>query len=240
MSQPKIAQGERSWTGITRKLVSGITGLALIGFVIIHLLGNLQLFPTDGEAFNAYAYFLESQGILLYIAEAGLVLFFLMHAISGIQVWLGKRKARKEGYAKYQTAGRKSKQSFASRSMIVTGSVLLLFLVVHIATFKYNVHLSDIPMSEITMYGSELEVRDLHQIVWDTFQSPVYAFGYTAVMILLGFHLRHGFWSAFQSLGAMNPKYTPVVYTIGGVLAALLSIGFLAIPLYIFFSGGGA
>ena len=95
MSQPTIAKGERSWTGIARKLVSGITGLALIGFIIIHLLGNLTLFSTDGETFNKYAHFLESQGILLYIAEAGLVLFFLMHAVSGIQVWLGKRKAKK-------------------------------------------------------------------------------------------------------------------------------------------------
>jgi succinate dehydrogenase / fumarate reductase cytochrome b subunit len=239
MSQPTIAKGERSWTGIARKLVSGITGLALIGFIIIHLLGNLTLFSTDGETFNKYAHFLESQGILLYIAEAGLVLFFLMHAVSGIQVWLGKRKAKKKGYEVYKSSGSPSKQSLSSKTMIVSGLILLVFLVVHVATFKYNVHLGqDVVQNEfMTTYDSiEGEVRDLHGIVWNAFQNPIAAFGYTAVMIFLGFHLRHGVWSAFQSLGAMKPKYSPLIYTIGGILAVLLAVGFLAIPLYIYFS----
>lgn len=238
MSQSKIERDRQGWTSVTRKVISASTGLALVGFVVVHLIGNLQLFLPEGEAFNKYAFFLESQGILLYIAEIGLVLFFLFHAIAGIQVFRGKRRAKKIGYKKYQSAGAPSKQSLSSKTMIVSGLVILLFLFLHLATFKYNLNLENIPTTTIKYIGDNVEVRDLHKIVYDAFQSPVVAFGYTAVMILLGFHLRHGFWSAFQSLGAMKPKYTPVFYTAGGILAFLLALGFLTIPLYIYFTGG--
>lgn len=235
MSYSANAKAKSGISGIVRKFISGFTGIVWTLFVLVHLLGNLSLFSIDGTAFNKYAHFLESTGALLYVAEVSLVIFLLMHAIMGIQVWLGKRRARPENYKLYKTAGHKSKQTLASRYMIVSGSVLMLFLILHVATFKYNLHLSIIPMT--TVPGIDGEIRDLHKIVWEAFQSPIVAFAYTAVMLFLGLHLRHGIWSAMQSLGLMKPKYTPVIYTVGGILALVLAVGFLSIPLFIYFSG---
>lgn len=236
MSTNSNVKSKSGITGIVRKFISGFTGIVWTLFLIGHLVGNLSLYKPEGETFNKYAHFLESLGGLLYLAEISLVIFLLMHAVSGIQVWLGKRNARPENYKMYKTAGGKSKQSLGSKSMIVTGSVLLLFIIVHVATFKYNVHLSpeDVPMTSVK--GVDTEVRDLYKIVWDAFKNPVAAFGYTAVMLLLTLHLRHGIWSALQSLGTMKPKYSPVIYTVGGALAILIAFGFLSIPLYIYFS----
>lgn len=234
MSNPANAKSKSGMTGILRKFISGFTGIVWVLFVIVHLIGNLSLFSKDGTAFNKYAHFLESTGVLLYVAEASLIIFLLMHVVSGVQVWLGKRKARPEAYKFYQSAGAKSKQSLASRSMIISGSLLLVFLVMHVATFKFNVHLTEIPMTAIK--GIDGQIRDLHQIVWDAFSNPIAAFAYTAIMLFLGLHLRHGVWSALQSIGAMKPKYSPVIYTIAGLLAALVAVGFLSIPLYIYFS----
>lgn len=236
MSNSANTKTKNGMSGIVRKYVSGFTGLIWTLFLIGHLIGNLSLFSSDGTAFNKYAHFLESTGALLILAELSLIIFILMHAVSGIQVWLGKRKARPEDYKLYKSAGAKSKQSVASRTMIISGSLIMIFIIMHVATFKFNIHLSSIPMA--TLPGVDGEVRDLYQIVRDTFQNPIAAFGYTFVMVFIGFHLRHGIWSALQSLGAMKPKFTPIIYTIAGLLAALIAVGFLSIPLYIYFTTG--
>jgi succinate dehydrogenase / fumarate reductase cytochrome b subunit len=81
------------------------------------------------------------------------------------------------------------------------------------------------------------QVRDLKRLLVETFQSPIYTFAYVLIMLLLGFHLRHGVWSAMQSLGAMTPRLTPVVYTIGGIIGLGIAVGFLVLPLWIFFGG---
>ena len=214
---------------VGRKILTGITGLGLILFIIFHLLGNLQLFG-DAQAFNEYTYALESLGWILYVLEAGLVFAFLLHAYLGISIWLKRRKARPEGYEKYQSKGGPSHQTWASKSMIFTGIVLLVFLVIHIDTFKFGA-------TDMVMLDGH-EARDLKSLVIATFQQPIYAFGYTAVMVLLGFHLGHGFWSAITSLGMKHNQYSALIYTIGIVFAILMAVGFLFIPLYIYFTGG--
>ena len=101
---------------------------------------------------------------------------------------------------------------------------------------RVDVGENDIPKVKIP--GIDGEIRDLYQIVRDTFKNPAAAFGYTFFMVFIGFHLRHGIWSALQSLGAMKPKLSPIIYTIAGLLATLIAIGFLSIPLYIYFTTG--
>lgn len=123
--------------------------------------------------------------------------------------------------------------TWSSRSMIFTGIVLLVFLVIHIDTFKFGA------TETITLPSGE-QARDLKALVIETFQDPVYAFGYTAVMILLGFHLGHGFWSAFTSLTMKHNKGSRIVYTIGIIFAILMAVGFLFIPLYIYLAGPDA
>ena len=215
---------------VGRKILTAITGIGLIIFTILHLLGNLKLFG-DYEAFNLYTYHLESWGWILYVLEAGLAVCFLLHAYIGVSIWWNRRKNRPDGYEKYQSKGGPSHNTWASRSMALTGVIILGFLVIHLINFKF----ADTAMIELS--NGEMG-RDLKALVIDKFQNPLYAFGYTAVMILLGIHLKHGFWSAFTSLTMKHKKYSAVIYGIGIVFAILLAVGFLFIPLYIYLTGG--
>lgn len=224
---PSILQALESQVG--RKILTGVTGVGLILFIIGHLLGNLSLFG-DGQAFNEYTLALESLGWILYLIEAILVVGFLLHAYLGISIWLKRRKNRPEGYEKYQSKGGPSHMSWASKSMAFTGIVLLVFIVIHINTFKFGA-------TDTVMIDGE-QARDLKELVVQTFQNPIYAFGYTFVMILLGFHLKHGFWSAFTSLTMKHKKFSGIIYTVGVIFAILMAIGFIFIPLYIYFTGG--
>jgi succinate dehydrogenase / fumarate reductase, cytochrome b subunit len=218
---------------IGKKVVMAISGIALMLFLIVHLAGNLTLFiPDGGDIFNAYAHKLESLGLLLYVAEAGLLAVFLFHVIAAIQVHLSKKRARNSRYATQASKGGPSKMTVASRSMIITGIVLFIFIPLHIWMFKFNAGTPH----PTTMVG-EKEMKDLYTVVVEAFMNPGITFFYTAVMLLLGLHMRHGFWSALQSLGAMKPRYLPAIYAAGLTFAILLAGGFLVIPLYFFFNG---
>lgn len=211
---------------VGKKVVMSVSGILLMLFLIVHLGGNLTLFISP-ELFNSYAHHLEALGPLLYVAEAGLLAIFLFHVISAFLVYGEKRSARTDRYAVTATKGGPSKMTVASKSMIYTGILLLLFIPVHIWMFKFN---AGNPHPTTDLHGQE--VKDLYQVVLTAFQNPAVAWGYAAVMFLLGFHLRHGFWSSLQSLGAMNPKLSPLIYTVGLVFALLLAGGFLLLPLY--------
>ncbi|MEX0684692.1 MAG: succinate dehydrogenase cytochrome b subunit [Balneolales bacterium] len=220
---------------VGRKLLTGITGLALTLFVIGHLMGNLTLF-LGADAFNQYASFLHELGWLIYLVEAGLIIFFGFHIYMGISIWLRKRTARPVKYEKYASRGGKSKQTFSSQTMIITGLVLLVFTVVHVNTFKFGAGWAGEP--EYTTVVDGQEMRDLNKLVFEVFQNEFYVIGYVGVMILLGFHLRHGIWSAFQSLGTINNKLSLMIYTAGSILAILIALGFLVLPIWVYFTGG--
>lgn len=224
---PSFTEALNSQVG--RKFLTGITGLLLVFFIIFHLFGNLAIFG-EANAMNSYSKFLHDLGPLLWVARIGLLIAFVLHAWIGISIWWNKRKARPQKYKVYSSKGGPSKQSLSSRSMAFTGVVLLVFLVIHINTFALG------DAGNITVGGDQM--ADLKSLVLETFQSPVYAFGYTIVMILLGVHLGHGIWSAFISLTMRNKKTSAFVYTLGVILAILLAVGFLFIPLYIYFGGG--
>lgn len=227
---PSIKKALQSQVG--RKIMTGITGIGLILFLIGHLGGNLTIFGGP-EAFNAYTYALESLGPLLYLIEAALAFFFLYHAFLGISIWLQRRKSRPEGYRKYQTKGGPSHQSLASRSMILTGIVILVFLVLHILHFKFGATDTTILQS----VGGE-EARDLRALIIAEFQKPLITFGYIAVLALVILHLSHGAWSAFTSLGMKHGETSKKVQLGAYVFAIVLMLGFIFIPLYIFLTGG--
>ena len=210
---------------IGKKLITGITGLALAIFALAHMLGNLLLF-AGREAYNTYAYRLEQFGPIFWVVEMVLLGSVILHATVGIQIALAKRQARPVGYQTYQSAGAPSHQSISSRTMIITGSVLGVFLVSHILTFKFGVVYSTVIAG--------VESRDFSRLVIETFHNPLYTFGYTAVIMLLGFHLRHGVWSGLQSLGAMSRGLKPIVYGVGALLAVLIAVGFMVLPLGIY------
>ena len=211
---------------VGRKILTGITGILLVVFVIVHLLGNLQLLDPDPEPFNAYGATLHGFGILLYAVEIGLAIVILLHAFIGISIWLRKRKARRNGYVESRSKGGPSKQSVASRTMIITGSVLLIFLVIHLIQFRFG------PDVRAVIDGES--VHDLHLLVDRTFSHIGWVIFYVGVMLLLGFHLRHGIWSALQSLGAMKPRWSRGIYSLALVLGLLIALGFVILPIIIY------
>ncbi|MCP4292069.1 MAG: succinate dehydrogenase cytochrome b subunit [bacterium] len=220
--------GSIAWSSVGKKVITGITGLALFGFVAVHLIGNLTLFIGPG-AFNEYAHFLETavHGGLIYAFEAVLIPIFLFHIISAFTVaWTDRRAARKVGYKSMKNAGGKSRKSFSSTTMIYTGILVMFFVVGHIFLFKFADH-------EVDANG----VKNLYKTVVTTFKGVGFTAFTVLVMILLGFHLRHGFWSAFQSIGWANDKYLPILEKLALVFAILLTIGFVIIPVYLFLNG---
>ena len=211
---------------IGKKIVTGITGLGLTVFVFEHMIGNLKFLFSDA-GYNEYAHFLISFGPLLWIVEIGLLIFVIFHTAVGINIAIGKRRARGTDYLKYESAGAPSRQTISSRSMVVTGAILGVFLVFHLFSFKYGAYY------ETTVNG--VVMRDLAALMREKFAHPGYAFGYPAVVLLLALHLRHGIWSAFQSLGATKPSLTPIIYSIGGLIGLLIAVGFLIVPIAIYF-----
>ena len=224
-SQSRVMAALTSQVG--RKILTGITGVLLVIFIVIHLLGNLQLIDTDPEPFNTYAKTLHDFGLLLYVVEIALAGLILLHAFIGISIFMRKLKARKHGYRGTGTKeGKRDKQTLASRSMIITGSVLLLFLVIHILQFRFG------PAGETEIAGEP--AADLHTLVMDTFSNIWWVIFYVGVMILIGFHLRHGIWSMLQSLGMMKPRWSKAIHGAALVIGALLAIGFLLLPIIIY------
>ncbi len=214
------------WSSVGKKAMMGLTGLLMIGFVILHLIGNTLLVFGDADSFNAYAHTLTSMGGVLILAEWILILILVVHVISAISVTRGKMRARPEGYRKKGSAGPPSRKSAASMSMIYTGIVLFIFLVMHISTFKYGPYYTTVVDGE--------EIRDLYKLVYEVFAQPTYTVAYVVIMTLLGFHLRHGFWSAFQSLGLNHPNYHKTMNTLGLFVAVVLALGFIGIPIWIY------
>ncbi len=220
-------------SSIGKKVLMGLTGLGMSFFAISHLIGNLLLLNNNPDYYNSYAHMLTNLGLPLYVAELGLVAIFLLHVVTAISITLGKRRAKPVGYEKTAYAGAPSRKSSSSLTMVYSGAILFVFIISHIITFKYGAH-----------YGAVIEgeeVRDLYRLVVETFQKPLYVGWYLACMFLLGFHLRHGFWSAFQSLGANHPDFNRPLQMAGLLVAVILGFGFMGIPLYLyFFKASGA
>ncbi|MGE3724240.1 MAG: succinate dehydrogenase cytochrome b subunit [Candidatus Sericytochromatia bacterium] len=214
---------------VGRKYIMGLSGLALVGFIVFHLAGNLSLFFGE-EAFNSYVLKLESLGPLIRLAELGLMAVFVFHIIFAFSVTAQNKAARKTRYAVNGKAGKPSRKTIASQSMIYTGLVLLIFIVAHVWMFRFATRFNP---EHVTIHGAE--VINLYTPVVAAFKNPWIALAYSAVMLLLGMHVSHGFWSAFQSLGAYHPRYTPVIYTAGVLLALLLAVGFIALPGWVYF-----
>lgn len=224
-------------SSVGRKLLMALTGLGFVGFIIAHLAGNLFLYSSTSEAFNRYAYRLESLGDLKEIAEIGLFGLIAAHILLAISLKRSNVRARPQGYQMTQSKGRPSKSTPISRNMIVSGILLFGFLILHLKQFTFGPgeeagYVTELPA---TATMAAVQTRDLHRLVFETFQNPLYVGIYVVAMLLLGAHLRHGFWSAFQSLGATSPKMNAILYPAAIGIAILLAGGFLLMPIYLHF-----
>lgn len=215
-------------SSVGSKLLIAFTGLALLIFLVAHLAGNL-LFLIGPEAFNEYGHKLTSNP-LIYGAELGLLAVFVLHIIKTIGLVMKSSAARPEGYAKKKWAKTKnprSRKSLASSTMIVTGTITLLFVVTHLITFKFGAY-----------YESAVPgVRDLYRLQMGVFSNPLYVGFYIVSMGVILFHLWHGVSSALQSFGISSPTWTPRIIAIGRAIAVILGLGFAILPVYTFIVG---
>ena len=227
---PSLVKALNSQVG--RKLMTGITGIFLMLFLIGHLGGNLTIFFGE-HLFNNYAHHLISLGPLLYVIETILAAIFIYHAVLGISIARSRKKARPEGYTVYKTKGGASHQSLASKSMAITGIVIFVFVIVHVWHMKFGFG------AELAHYMHEgVELPKLRERVVDAFVNPIYAFGYVIVLTMIILHLAHGFWSAFTSLGMKHNDFSKKMQMVAYAFSILLMLGFMSIPLVIYFTGG--
>jgi succinate dehydrogenase / fumarate reductase cytochrome b subunit len=201
-------------SSIGKKLLMAISGLSFIGFLAAHLAGNLTIYGGK-EAFNSYAEHLHSLGPLLTVAELVLLTFFLLHVITGVILYLQNLKARPARYAVNKTAGGRT---FGSATMPYTGALLLAFIIFHLLNFSF------VDKTDTTIFN----------IVSDAFSNTGYVAIYILAMVVAAVHVSHGFWSAFQTVGANHPKYMPLIRTVGIAFAVVVGIGFGFLPIYIF------
>ena len=202
----------------------GLAGLGWTLFVAGHMAGNLLIFAGP-EAFNSYGHAIVSNKPLLYGSEAFLVLCLVLHVGFGIALTIQNKKAKPSKYAVSPSPEKNS--SFASKTMAVHGSLILAFIIYHLITFKYGTYYS-------VSYGG-VEMRDLYKLVIEVFSNPSYVLGYLICLVLLGIHLSHGASSAFQSLGANHPHYTPIIKKVGWAYSIIVAAGFISQPVYVFF-----
>jgi succinate dehydrogenase / fumarate reductase cytochrome b subunit len=209
-------------SSVGTKLLIGATGLLLFAYLILHLAGNLAVFAGQ-ETFNHYSHLLVTNPLIAPI-ELLLLLIFLIHVYKTVTMWTKNQAARPAGYQEKRWAGDKSRKSIGSTTMIWTGLATLVFVVIHVAQIKYGAWytIGDPPMRDL--YRTEIEV----------FSNPLWVAVYVVGMILIGFHLRHGIASAFQSIGASHPVYTKRLAAIGTVIAVLIAGGFAIIPLWLY------
>ena len=214
-------------SSLAKKYWMALTGLFLCVFLIAHLAGNLQLLDLSPEGrlkFNAYAKFMTTFPLVKAVSY---LLYFsiLFHAFDGLLLAFQNRKARPVRYA-YEKAGANS--TWYSRRMALLGTLVLVFLVIHMRGFWYEMHWGAIG---VDADGN----KDLFSVVEAAFGKAWYVGLYVVMMGVLGFHLLHGFQSAFQSLGLNHPRYMPLVRNVGVVFAVVVPVLFALIPVWMFF-----
>jgi len=214
-------------TSVGTKLLIALTGLALVGFLIFHLAGNLLLF-FGPAAYNEHAHALISNPLVIP-AELGLLAIFLLHAFKAVSNFVRNRGARPKRYEVAKWAGGASRKSLASASMIVSGLIILAFVPLHLIKFKYGPY----------YHAPEPGVRDLYRLLIEVFQSGWTVTAYVITMILIGMHLRHGVSSSLQSLGLIPARWTRAFLLTGIAVALVVGAGFVLIPIYIYFGGPG-
>ncbi|MDA3953153.1 MAG: succinate dehydrogenase cytochrome b subunit [Bacteroidales bacterium] len=211
-------------SSIGQKFFMSITGLFLMVFLKVHLTINSLLLFGDGELFNRAANFMSSNPIMKII-EPILAIGFILHIIYATFITLKNQTARPQGYK----VASKAKASWASKNMFILGGLVLVFLVIHIANFFWKVKFGAV--AAITYNGNEL--HDVYGLVAGLFKG----FWWYDVLYILGaiflfLHLTHGFWSAFQTIGWGNEKWTYRLKVIAYIYATVVAGGFALIPLY--------
>jgi succinate dehydrogenase / fumarate reductase cytochrome b subunit len=208
-------------SSIGKKMIVALTGVVLMLFVIGHLLGNLQIF-LGPRWVNDYAQHLRDLGPLLWAVRITLLIAVFLHIYFTVSLALDNRRARPQGYEKRNYI----KASYASRHMVVSGLVVLAFIVFHLLHFTGRKFNARFPM----LKADPLNHYDVYSMMVYGFQNPYVSGFYILGMFLLALHLSHGTSSFFQSLGLNDKKLTPRLAALGRIFAWLIFVGYTSIP----------
>ncbi len=207
-------------SSIGKKQCVAVSGLLLCGFLVLHLLGNFLLF-FGKDAFDAYAEAMTSNLLFYYPAEAILAALFLVHIVFAVWVTIENRRARPVRYVARASAG---ERTIASSTMIYSGIIVLVFLVLHLKDFRF----------------AKAEGASLYDLVIDKFHGSYYVIWYVFASCVVALHVSHGFQSAFRSLGLSQPKCVALVRIAGRLFAIFVAVGYASLPLYAYFFAEGA
>jgi succinate dehydrogenase / fumarate reductase cytochrome b subunit len=210
----RLASGLRFYeTTLGKKAVMAVTGVILFGFLIAHMIGNLQVF-LGPEALNHYAIKLREMPALLWIARVVLLAAVILHIVASVQLWSLQRAARPLSYVrkKYEDS------SYASRTMMWSGPIVAAFVVYHLAHFTW-----------VILPGPYEHLKPYENVVYG-FRQPLVSLIYIIAIVMLCTHLYHGLWSMFQTLGFAHPRYTPALKRFAAVFSIALALGFIVVP----------
>lgn len=223
------------YSSIGRKILMALTGLFLILFLTVHLVGNIQLLfgnvigSDGGEAFNKYAHFM-GHNELVQIISKGNFFFIVLHIIVSIVLTVSNNQARPQ---RYQYSKPSANSGWSSRNMMILGSLVFIFIVVHLVNFYGRSKFGETPMVQ---YGNGEEIQNLYVVVQEAFSQLWLVALYVVSMIALAFHLSHGFQSAFQTIGLNHAKYSPAIKFLGKAYSILIPLGFALIPILMYLS----
>tara|TARA_B100000214_G_C23964078_1_gene626836 strand:+ start:1356 stop:2039 length:684 start_codon:yes stop_codon:yes gene_type:complete len=215
---------------IFRKILAALSGLFLTLFLLGHLAGNLQLFISGIEGqtqFNKYALFMTTNPVVKILSIVT-YLSILLHVILTLYLSFKSRQARPIGYA---VSSGNANSTWSSNNMAILGSFLLLFIIVHMRSFWYEMHFGDMPYQHL---DDGTKIKDLYLITTSAFANPIYTLFYVLSMLALALHLKHGVESAVQTIGLKLPNYEKSLKYIGSFIAVVIPVTFASIPIYLY------
>lgn len=200
-------------SSVGKKMLMAVTGLGLIGFLAVHLIGNVMAF-AGAEAFNGYAAKLHSLQPYLSVFNIGLAVLGLVHIVIGTILFFENLKARPTRYEVYKNPGGRT---IGSNTMPYTGVLILIFVIFHLLKFTFV----------------DKSITPIYQLMAATFTNPLWVLLYVAAMIIVAVHISHGFWSMFQTFGINHPHHMPLIIKLGLLVTFVFGIGFGILPIYL-------
>lgn len=209
---------------VGKKYLMGLSGLIWAGFIFAHMAGNMLIFVSP-DAYNKYSHAIVSNKALLYGTEIVLVAALILHVYLALNLTMANRAAKGKNWA-IKPNGPK-KLNFGSGTMIVHGSIVLVFIITHLLTFKFGTHYDTVVEG--------VKMRDLARLMEEVFTQPLALAWYMLALVLLFAHVKHGFGSVFQSFGLLHPAYQPKIRAASWTYAIVVIAGFISQPLYVHF-----
>ena len=225
-SSSGLANASIAWlfSSIGKKTVVAVSGIVLVLFVIGHMLGNLTVF-FGPDVINAYAMHLRDLGPLLWLIRLGMLTAVAVHIWFTMLVWKENLAAHPQKYAVFAPI----QTTIFARTMRLSGLFVLAFIVFHLAHFTLFLVNPGYAGFHTDLHGQQ--VHDVYRMVIVGFRNPIVSLFYIVALALLAFHLSHGIWSMFQSVGFSHPRYTPLIKKFAGVFSWILIAGFISVPI---------